>query len=136
MSAERTLRRLERHIWELFGWRNRATATLEPWTVRTALGAVHELRIGDRWDHFDLPLRIETTIPEHAVSGSLLELFVEGDALVSFDGRLTGALSPFEREIEVGSARLIAIEVSPNDSFGLIGDHARLVVSRVVVPDT
>ena len=105
MADERTLRRLERHIWELFGWRNRATMLLEPWTVSDRSGYPNHLNIGDRWDNLVLPVRMEVSLPADTAPDSLLELFVEGDALVFLDGELVGALSPFEREITVGAAR-------------------------------
>ncbi len=135
MTNERTLRRLERQIWELFIWRNRATRIFEPWIATDRAGATRELRIGDRWDDLALPVRMERAIPDEIADDALLELFVEGDALVYLDGRLAGALSPFEREIALNSARRIEIEVSPNDAFGLIGTAARFVNSRIVTPD-
>ncbi|HVX29997.1 MAG TPA: hypothetical protein VHA53_05915, partial [Nitrolancea sp.] len=135
MVTERTLLRLERLIWELYVWRNRAMQPLEPWLATDRTGATRELRIGDRWDDLALPVRMECAVPQHIAADALLEFFVEGDALVYLDDRLAGALSPFERELTLGSARQIAIEVSPNDAFGLIGTPAHVVTSRIVSPD-
>lgn len=135
MSSERTVRRQERQIWELFIWRNRATRAFEPWIATDRTGATRELRIGDRWDDLAAPVRMESAVPGGREEASLLELLVEGDALVYLNGQLAGALSPFEREIELGAARRIAIEVSPNDAFGLIGTPARIVTSHIVTPD-
>jgi alpha-mannosidase len=126
---------LERQIWELFIWRNRRTQPLEPWIARDSAGGQHQLRIGDRWDALALPVRFEIERPADTGDDALLELFIEGDALVYVDGWLVGALSPFEREIALGPARHIAIEASPNDAFGLIGTEAHIVTSRIVTPD-
>ena len=135
MADERTLRRLERHIWELFGWRNHATRPIQPWTVSDPTGFPNDLNIGDRWDNLVLPVRMEVSLPRDIAPDAVLELFVEGDALVFLDGELVGALSPFEREITVGAARRIMVEVSPNDSFGIVGTEAHIVTSRLVAPD-
>jgi alpha-mannosidase len=135
VTIERTLRRLERQIWDLFVWRNQATFALEPWIATDRTGTTRALRIGDRWDDLTSPVRMECAVPLGVSAGALLELFVEGDALVYLDDRLAGALSPFEREIALDSGRRIVIEVSPNDAFGVIGTQARIVTSRVVTPD-
>jgi len=135
VTSERTLLRLQRQIWELYVWRNRATQAFEPWLATDRAGATRALRIGERWDDLASPVRMEGTVPGGLEADTLLELFVEGDALVYLDGRLAGAVSPFEREIAVGAARRIVIEVSPNDAFGLIDTAARIVTSRIITPD-
>lgn len=55
--------------------------------------------------------------------------------MVFLDGQLAGTLSPFEREIELDGACTIAIELSPNDYFGMIPVRARLRRACVVQPN-
>ncbi len=135
MSSERDLRRLERQIWELVAWRNVARTNLESWIATSASGEKRSIRAGDRWDDLTHPVRLSTTLSTSAPRDSLLEFFAEGDGLVYLDGVLVGAVSPFEREVPLGNAREIVVEVAPNDSFGEIVTPARLVTGRVIQPN-
>ncbi len=135
MDQGRRLHRLERQIWELQAWRNESMANLECWTAVGAHGATRQLRLGERWDDLESPVQLGVTLDNPAPSGSLLEFFAEGDGLVFLDDRLAGTVSPFEREVSLADARQIIVEVSPNDSFGLVGRHARLITARVVQPN-
>ncbi len=135
MSEDRRLRRLERQIWELLAWRNISTTNLEPWTVTGAGQVSRQLRLGDRWDVLGSPVRMQIALTSAAPPGARLEIFLEGDGLVFLDGTLAGAVSPFEREVALDGARQIEIDISPNDSFGVVGRQARLVTARLAHPN-
>jgi alpha-mannosidase len=135
MDQVRRLRRLERQIWELFAWHNVTNMNLEPWTAIGASGAVREVKLGERWDVLDLPVRLEMKLASAAPSQALLEFIAEGDGLVFLDGKLAAALNPYEREVPLNGARQIAIEISPNDAFGETVGGARLIMARIVEPD-
>ncbi len=135
MDQDQRLHRLERRIWELQAWRNESIANLDCWTAVGALGATRQLRLGERWDDLGSPVQLRFTLDSPAPEGALLEFFAEGDGLIFLDDRLAGTVSPFEREILLAGAHRIIVEVSPNDSFGLVGHHARLITARVVQPN-
>lgn len=135
MINDRQLRRVERQIWELLAWRNHATSPLEPWLATGRNGEQRELQIGDRWDDLGPPVRLSHTLDGPAPTGSIFELEAEGDGLVFLDGMLAAAISPFERQLELNGAREIVVELAPNDSFGLVGTSARLLLARIVQPD-
>ena len=135
MSADRRWRRLQRKVWELLAWRNISTRNLESWTAISSTGEAQDIRLGERWDVYGTSVRLRTELDESAPEGALLDLLLDGDGLVFLDGQFSGAISPFEREISIAGARLIEVEVSPNDSFGRVGETARIKVARLIQPN-
>ena len=135
MSDDRRWRRLRRQVWELQAWRNFSTTTLDNWTVLPPEGGSHSIHVGDRWDEYGAVVRLRTELPTTADPGALLDMLLDGDGIVFLDGQRAGTISPFEREIPLDGARRIEIQISPNDSFGLVGRTAYLKLARLVQPN-
>lgn len=126
---ERSLERLQRRIEELRSWRNARETPVEGWTLTTADGSRHTLRLGDRWPVVEEPvlLSASATVPDgwdgHPIE---LELALGGEGLVMLSTGFQSGLNPFHHRFPVwesaqrGDRLTITAEVMPK---GLMGSH-------------